>query len=79
MGFEVIEKKIVRTSFQNFPGFKLNTQRRTASKVLREKKLNMIANGELEAGKMIVPFTYEVLHVQEDGTLVRNNNFLMHC
>ena len=79
MGFEVKERKNVRTNFQNFPGFRQNMQRRTASEVLRAKKLNVIANGELEAGKIIVPFTYEVLHVQEDETLVCNNNFLMRC
>ena len=65
-GFQGQREKKVRTSFQNFPGFKLNTQQQNSNKSTERKKLNMIANGELEAGTKIVLLTYEVLHVQED-------------
>ena len=70
MGFEAKEQKRVRVSFQNYKGLKLNTQRRASSKTLREKKYRMIESGELEAGKMIVPITYQVLSIGEDGRLV---------
>ena len=70
LGFEVKEQKRIRTSFQNFKGYSLNTQQKNSSKALRKKKLEMIRDGEIETGQPIVPITYEVLRIQEDGQLV---------
>ena len=70
LGFNVKKKKRIRTSFQNFKGHRLNTQQRSSSKALKERKLQMIRDGEIETGQMIVPVTYEILHIQEDGQLV---------
>ena len=39
-------------------------------KALKERKLQMIRDGEIETGQMIVPVTYEILRIQEDGQLV---------
>lgn len=70
LGFTVKEKSIVRTSFHNFTGYRLNTQQRTSSSILRAKRKEMIANGLLDPGKQIVPIVYEVLKVTADGQMV---------
>ena len=73
LGFNVIEKKKVRMSFANYKSHRLNTQQITSAKLLQQKKRQMIANGEIDLGKLVVPINYTVLTIHEDGRMVSIN------
>ena len=73
LGFNVIEKKKVRMSFSNYKSHRLNTQQINSAKLLQQKKRQMIANGEIDLRKLIVPIDYKVLTIHGDGRMVSIN------
>ena len=73
LGFNVIEKKKVRLSFANYKSHRLNTQQINFAKLLQQKKRQMIANGKIDLGKLIVPIDYTVVTIHGDGRMVSIN------
>ena len=47
-----------------------NVPRRTSLKTLKERKDEMIRDGEITVGEKIVPIEYEVLRIDPDGNMV---------
>lgn len=70
MGFQATTSERKRLSFLNYKGFKLNIRRRTSAAILRKMKQKMINSGAIDVGKPIVPITYHVMKVGNDGKLV---------
>lgn len=77
MGFTVPEKnKRIRQSNLNFKGYDLNVPRQVPSFLLRQRRKDLLASGEVQAGEKIVPIEYEVLRVDRDGNLVGISKYL---
>ena len=47
-----------------------NVPRRTSLKTLKERKDEMIRDGEITVGEKIVPIEYEVLRIDPEGNMV---------
>lgn len=79
LGYHVPDReKRKRQANLNFPGYDVNIPRRVQGGVLKAKKKDLLAKGEIEAGEKIVPIEYEVLRVDSDGNLVCNQiSFLL--
>ena len=60
-------------SFANYKSHRLNTQQINSAKLLQQKKRQMIANGEIDLGKLIVSIDYTVLTIHGDGKMVSIN------
>ena len=73
VGFDVIEKREVRISFANYKSHRLNTQQINFAKLLQQKKRQMIANGKIDLGKLIMPIDYTALTIHGDGRMVSIN------
>ena len=54
----------------NFKTVERNVPRRTSLKTLKERKDEMIRDGEITVGEKIVPIEYEVLRIDPDGNMV---------
>ena len=54
----------------NFETVERNVPRRTSLKTLKERKDEMIRDGEITVGEKIVPIEYEVLRIDPDGNMV---------
>ena len=54
----------------NFETVERNVPRRTSLKTLKERKDEMIRDGEITVGEKIVPIEYEVLRIDPEGNMV---------
>ena len=54
----------------NFDTVERNVPRRTSLKILKERKDEMIRDGEITVGEKIVPIEYEVLRIDPEGNMV---------
>ena len=60
----------LRQKNMNFETVERNVPRRTSLKTLKERKDEMIRDGEITVGEKIVPIEYEVLRIDPDGNMV---------
>ena len=60
----------LRQTNMNFETVERNVPRRTSLKTLKERKDEMIRDGEITVGEQIVPIEYEVLRIDPDGNMV---------
>ena len=54
----------------NFETVERNVPRRTSLKTLKERKDEMIRDGEITVGEKIVPIEFEVLRIDPGGNMV---------
>ena len=54
----------------NFKIVERNVPRQTSLKTLKERKDEMIRDGEITVGEKIVPIEYEVLRIDPEGNMI---------
>ena len=70
LGFDVTIKRRLWQTNMNFETVERNVPRRTSLKILKERKDELIRDGEITVGEKIVPIEYEVLRMDPEGNMV---------
>ena len=70
LGFDVTIKRRRRQTNMNFETVERNVPRRTSLKTLKERKDEMIRDGEITVGEKIVPIEHEILRIDPEGNIV---------
>ena len=61
MGYELTFQPKKRISWDNYTGYKLNVQKPASIITLKKMKADMIQNGEIDVGELVVPITYTAI------------------